>query len=101
MILVRILTGLVVLAIVAVAAVPMLALIDLVGGGDGWGLCPTGLGSCSMSYFDGPELMAMITIVLFALVGILRLLFRVQRAVERHRARVLARAQRRISSMTH
>ncbi len=83
----------VVLALIAVAAIPLLVLIDLLGDGDGWGLCPTGLGSCRTSYFHGPELLAGLLLVLFALVFLLRLAFRADRFIERYRERKRQRAQ--------
>ena len=73
-------------AMVLVAAVPIVVLVDLVGGGDGWGLCPGGLDACNMSYFDGFELVALITLVLFAFVFLLRIVQRLDRRRERKRA---------------
>lgn len=75
----RAFTALVITALIAVAAVPLLALLDLVGGGTGWGLCPRGLAACRTSYFHGPELAAILTLVLFGLVGLLRLSFLMQK----------------------
>ncbi len=74
--------GIVIAAIVVVALVPMIALVDLAGGGDGLGLCPDGIGSCHTSYFDGPELLAILTILLFLLLMTLRAAFHVRRLVE-------------------
>lgn len=79
---VRIVIGVVITAIVAVALVPMLALVDLAGGGDGMGLCPDGLSSCRTSFFDGPELLAVLVVVLFLLLMMLRAAFHVRRMVE-------------------
>jgi uncharacterized membrane protein len=79
---VRIVIGLVIASIVVVALVPMVALVDLAGGGDGFGLCPEGIGSCETSYFEGPELLAILTILLFLLLMILRTAFHVRRLVE-------------------
>jgi len=76
---IRIVIGLVITAIVAVTLVPMLVLLDLAGGGDGWGLCQEGLSSCHTSYFDGPELVAMLLLVVFALLFVLRLALRARR----------------------
>ncbi len=73
----------VVLAIVGVASIPLMAGIDLVSGGSGWGLCPTRLGNCRTSYFDGPELAGMLTLALFVLVGAQRLLTHVIRRLRR------------------
>lgn len=83
---IRIVIGLTIAAIVAVALVPMLALVDLAGGGDGLGLCPEGLASCRTSYFDGPELLGVLVVVLFLLLMILRAAFHVRRLVELRRA---------------
>lgn len=69
----RVLIGLLLVAIFMVAIIPLLVLLDLSDGGTGWGLCPNGLGSCRTSYFDGFELLAFLAIVLFALLGILHL----------------------------
>jgi len=52
----RIVFGLFVAIAAAALAVPVLVLADLAGGGSGWGICPEGLGTCSTSYFAGPEL---------------------------------------------
>lgn len=64
--------GVILAAIVAVASVPLLVLLDLVGGGDGWGICERGLGSCRSGYFDGPELIGVLMVALFVLLGVLR-----------------------------
>ena len=62
----RILLGVLIAVAVATALVPMLVIADLAGGGSGWGLCPEGIGTCSTSYFAGPELLAVLLVVLFA-----------------------------------
>jgi len=62
----RILLGALIAVAVATALIPMLVIGDLAGGGSGWGLCPEGIGTCSTSYFAGPELLAVLLIVLFA-----------------------------------
>ena len=79
---VKIVIGVVIGAIVVVALVPMVALVDLAGGGDGLGLCPDGLGSCRTSYFDGPELLGVLTVLLFLLLMILRAALHVRRMLE-------------------
>lgn len=76
---IRVIIGLLIVAIAAVALVPMLVLIDLVSGGDGWGLCPDGLTSCTSSYFDGPELTAGLCILVFVLLLLLRMALHAQR----------------------
>ncbi len=86
----RVLAVILVLAIIAVAAVPLLVVADLVGGGDGWGLCPEGLSSCHTSYFEGPELAALLAAATFVLVALLRLVFVVQQRLEKRRSRRLS-----------
>jgi hypothetical protein len=85
---IRILVGAIITAMVGVALVPLFVLLDLVGGGDGWGLCPDGLASCGSSYFDGPELAASLLLVLFMLLALLRMALQIERAVDGRRTRV-------------
>ena len=66
----------------------MLVLLDMVGGGDGWGMCPDGISSCSTSYFTGPELLAALMVVIFLLLMILRMALHVQRLIDGRRSRV-------------
>jgi hypothetical protein len=79
---VRIVIGLILTAIVTVALVPMLVLLDLAGGGDGWGLCDGGLDSCRAAYFEGPELLAGLAVLLFLLLVLLRLALYARRLLE-------------------
>jgi hypothetical protein len=83
----RVVMGVIIVAIVAVTLLPLLVLVDLAGGGTGWGLCQGGMSSCSTSYFDGPELLAMLVVVVFILLWLLRLTLHAHRIVERHRER--------------
>jgi len=82
---IRIVIGVVIAAIAGVALVPMLALLDLAGGGDGLGLCGAGLASCHTSYFDGPELLGMLVLVLFLLLMLLRAAFHVRSLIQERR----------------
>jgi hypothetical protein len=66
----------VVALIVAVLLLPLIVLIDLAGGGSGLGICEGSLATCRTSYFDGPELLALLLIVLFLLTVVLRSLLR-------------------------
>ncbi len=79
----RIITGLLLLAVVAVAVVPLLVLLDLAGGGGGYGLCPDGLGGCEVRYTAWLELAAGLVVVIFALIALLRLTMRMIRREER------------------
>ena len=67
----RMLLGALIVAVVAVAAVPVFAILDLIDGGTGWGLCPDGLSVCETSYFTGLELVALLSVVLFVLLGLI------------------------------
>ncbi|OFW66664.1 MAG: hypothetical protein A2Z12_08540 [Actinobacteria bacterium RBG_16_68_21] len=92
---IRIVIGIVITAIVAVTLVPMFALLDLAGGGDGLGLCGSGLASCRTSYFDGFELLATLVVVLFLLLMTLRAAFHVRSLIEQRRdAEAIARSVR-------
>ena len=79
---IRIIIGFVIGMIVLVALIPLFALVDLAGGGDGLGLCPDGIASCRTSYFDGPELLGVLVVILFLLLMILRAAFHVRRLLE-------------------
>jgi uncharacterized RDD family membrane protein YckC len=91
---IRVIVILLIVAIAAVALVPMLVLIDLVSGGDGWGLCPDGLVGCRSSYFDGPELAAGLSILVFVLLLLLRMALHAQRMAA---ARTQTRGERSVS----
>ena len=82
---IRIAIGIIIGAIVVVAMVPMFVLIDLAAGGDGWGLCPDGLGSCGTSYFEGPELIAWLLATIFLLMMLLRVALHLQRRLDARR----------------
>ncbi len=69
MVALRVVLGILLVVAAAIAVVPALVMFDLVSGGTGWGLCETGLGSCAMGYFDGPELFAVLTLALFVVLA--------------------------------
>lgn len=77
---VRILLGALVAMLVVVVVVPGVVLFDLVAGGTGLGLCPTGLGTCTTSAFTVMELLGIlmlsVAIVGGGIVGCLRILHR-------------------------
>ena len=83
----RIFIGAILAVVLAISMVPLLVLLDLVGGGDGWGLCPAGLGSCRTSYFDGLELAVFLSVALFILLAVLRLAWQLYRRMERQQER--------------
>lgn len=84
MVLVRILLGALIAILAAVVALPAVVLFDLVGGGTGLGLCPTGLGTCSTSSFTLMELLGSlataVALIGAGVVGCLRVLARTSRA---------------------
>jgi hypothetical protein len=61
---------------IALAAVPILVLIDLLDGGTGYGLCPSGLGLCDKPYSTGAEMAMLLVLSLFAVVLTMRLLMK-------------------------
>lgn len=75
--------GLGILAALGVALVPLLVLLDLADGGTGWGLCESGVGRCETSYFSGFELLGWLVAVLFLILGVIAVLVRILRWVER------------------
>jgi len=83
-----------ILAALAVAAVPLIVLLDLSAGGTGWGLCPRGLAGCDTPYTAGPELAAGLAMAMFALIAGVRIVSRLIRRVEREQQ--LAEARRRL-----
>lgn len=91
----RVLLAALLVAVLLVAAFPLLILINLASGGTGFGLCLHGLQSCRIAYTSGLELMFVLTVTLFALLGGIRLVARAIRHVERRRE--LDEAMRRLS----
>lgn len=69
---VRALVGVAVILILSIAAVPMLILLDLSGGGTGWGVCENGLDSCRVGGFRGGRLAVLLMLALFAIMALLR-----------------------------
>ena len=75
--------GMLFLAAMAVAIVPLGVLLDLSSGGTGYGLCPRGLAGCDTPYTAGPELAVGLGIALFVLAAGVRFISRFIRRVER------------------
>lgn len=82
---IRIAIGGIIAAIVAVALMPLIVLLDLAAGGDGMGICQGGIGTCRTSYFDGPELLGILGVLIFLLLLALRAALLVRALVERRR----------------
>jgi hypothetical protein len=66
---VRLLLGALVALLAVVVAIPAIVLFDLVTGGSGLGLCPTGLGTCSTTAFAVMELLIVLVGVAAVLGG--------------------------------
>ena len=69
-------------AVIAIALIPLMVLLDLRRGGSGWGLCGGGLGDCRNSYFAGFELIGWIFAALFVLLGMIAMCVRILRYLE-------------------
>ena len=67
---------------IGLALVPILVLIDLVAGGSGYGLCPSGIEHCDRPYTAGAEIMIVLVVALFAVVLTIRLLMRLARRLQ-------------------
>ena len=79
---VRLAVFLLIVAAVAIGIVPIVILIDLLGGGTGWGLCPDGLELCHRPYSAGPELIIVLAAALFVVLAGVRLLMRLARRLQ-------------------
>jgi hypothetical protein len=79
----RIVVGVLLIAVVLVSVVPLLVLLDLAQGGDGYGMCPDGLQACDIPYTAWLELAAGLVLVIFGLIALLRLTMKVVRREER------------------
>ena len=69
-------------AAVAIAAIPILVLIDLLGGATGYGLCPSGLEACDNPYSTAAEFAVLLTVALAASVFGIRILMRLARRLQ-------------------
>ncbi len=83
----RLVIGLLVVAAIGVATVPLLIVLDIRDGGDGWGLCADGLSGCRTSYFAGFEFVAMMFVGLFAILGLIAGCVRLLRWLEARSSR--------------
>jgi hypothetical protein len=67
---------------VGIAAIPVLVMIDLLGDGTGFGLCPNGLDACVKPYSTGAEFAVILTLALFLVVFAIRLLMKLARRIQ-------------------
>ena len=75
---------------VAIAALPLLILIDLTAGGTGYGVCPDGLENCPRPFSAGAELVIILVTVLAVIVLAIRVLMRMARAHQRRQEPIAA-----------
>ena len=83
--LVRLVRAVLVVAAVALAAVPLIVLFDLAQGGTGYGLCPRGVTACRNPYTAAPELSALLTLGLVVVLAGFRITNRTLRRLQRPR----------------
>ncbi len=79
---VRVAIILLVVAAIAIAVVPILVMVDLLGGGTGWGLCPGGLESCDNPYTTPFELLLILVVALFLVTLAIRMVMRLARRLQ-------------------
>lgn len=79
---VRVAIVILVLAAIGIAVVPILVMVDLLGGGTGWGLCPGGLESCDNPYTTPFELLVMLVFSLFVVILAIRVVMRLARRLQ-------------------
>ena len=83
----RILIAGLIAAAIGVASVPLLVVLDIREGGDGWGLCAEGFDGCRTTYFAGFEFVAVIIGLLFGILALVAACVRMLRWLNRHTAR--------------
>jgi hypothetical protein len=83
--LVRLVRAVLIVAAVALAAVPLFILLDLAQGGTGYGLCPGGVTRCRNPYTAAPELSTLLTLGLVIVLGGLRVTNRALRGLQHPR----------------
>ncbi len=80
--LVRVAIFLLVVAAIGIAVVPILVMVDLLGGGTGWGLCPGGLESCDNPYTTPFELLLILVVGLFLVTLAIRMVMKLARRLQ-------------------
>lgn len=83
----RILLGILLVLGASILVIPSLVLFDLVSGGTGWGLCEEGIQECDVGYFAGLELIAILALALFVIVGLASACARAIRHLEEQQRR--------------
>lgn len=77
--LLRISILLLIVAALGIAVVPVLVMLDLLQGGTGFGLCPNGIEACDVPYTTPFELLLILTLAMFVVVLMIRLVVRLSR----------------------
>lgn len=80
--LLRIVVWVLLLAALAVGAVPLLVMFDLAAGGTGFGLCPEGIRQCDTGFATPIEISVILVVLLFALVAAIRFVSRLARRLD-------------------
>ena len=68
-------------AAIVILAIPILVMIDLLGGGSGWGLCAAGLQACANPFTAAAELVTLLTLGFLGCVWGIRLLMKLARRI--------------------
>lgn len=79
----RLLILVLVVAALLVAALPVLVLLNLLGGGTGFGICAGGLQACPERFTAGPALAAYLVVILMTVVALIRVATRLYRRLAR------------------
>jgi hypothetical protein len=81
----RLLIGVLVVAVIGLAVIPLMAALNLARGGSGFGICPDGVWLCSSPYLPVIRLTGMVALGMGAVAVGLRLARRGLRWAERER----------------
>jgi hypothetical protein len=79
---IRISILLLIVAALGIAVVPLLVMLDLLQGGSGFGLCPGGIEACDVPYTTPFEFLVILTIAMFLVVLMIRLIVRLSSSVQ-------------------
>jgi hypothetical protein len=79
---IRIAIVLLVVAAIGISVVPILVMLDLLDGGTGWGLCPSGLEACDTPYTTPLEFLVVLAVGLFLVILAIRLVMKLARRLQ-------------------
>jgi hypothetical protein len=89
---VRIAILLLIIAAIAIAVVPLFVMLDLIQGGTGWGLCPSGIEACDIPYTTPFEFLVILIVAMFLVVLAIRLIMRLARRIQAESYQINERA---------